>query len=593
MRGPEPGPLDFLFFLLFRGNMSFKGHREQRRTLGELMVILAALFTVLLLTMSSPPIQDVHKVPSERLFIPFENYNGSIQMKDPIVGYIRAVIADHYLIKDLNDTWGLDVAGDWGIVITHYHNGAVKGTGTGSGAVLSDVLRSSVIASLDPDMDYFELNYSRFKVQFERPFHYSFVEFRGEAVETIGDMVPLWCMDKAMVNDGIEGAKEYLLRVIDPEVQGAHKYYYALDDTFENRIHCIYTASLVFSLIRIYDFDKDERLWTHIDNCSEFLLSMQNMEKGKAKGAFYYSYYPDDDTKEEKYVVGTTSKTIFTLIMLYEHTGDQKYLSAARSAADWLLTMQRDDGSMKSYIRREAGVWFSSTEFSYLFNGQVLSALSRMYILTKDQDYYDAAQRIAGLFVDNVNEHGYYLGDDYRSPNPVSSSWVILSLFDFYKASGEQKYLDIVLSSSASLLKRQFTNSSNVITYGRFDASETSSGNGWLCEVFVEIFRYLHEIGVGGLDDYQDAITMVTRWILQNTYTLENSYMIKNPYMAQGGAFWDPSSRYIRTDAVCHAVNGLVRMYEYYGNGTLISVTPDPNPLLDIIPGYDTMATAQ
>jgi hypothetical protein len=99
----------------------------------------------------------------------------------------------------------------------------------------------------------------------------------------------------------------------------------------------------------------------------------------------------------------------------------------------------------------------------------------------------------------------------------------------------------------------------------------------------AELYRFLYANGFDGVDGYKDAIIKVTRWILQNTYTLKNSYMIKNPYMAEGGAFWTPSDRYVRTDAVCHAVNGLVRMYEFYGNGTLISVTPDQNPLASIV----------
>ena len=564
--------------------MSFKGPKGPRRGLGELLVILAALWIVLMLTMTTPPLdQGLERVPNKRVYIPFENYNSSMPMKDPVVRFIRDVVAKRYLGKSMNGSDALDVAGDWNVLVTQYHEGGVIGEGSGAGPVLSLALEAAVNGSLDPKMGYFELNYSRFKVQFKSPFEYAFIEYRGEAVVTVGDIVPVWKMDKEMVSQAVERAKQYLIRVIDPEVQGAHKYYYAQDDTFEDRIHCIYTASLVFSLLRIYDFGHDEGLWTQIESCSEFLLSMQNKEKGKAKGAFYYSYYPEDGVKEERYVVGTTSKTIFTLIMLYERTGEEKYLTAARSAADWLLTMQEDDGSMQSYIRYEAGVWFGSTQFSYLFNGQVLSALSRMYVLTKDQDYLDAAQRIAELFAGKVERYGYYLGDDYRDPNPVSSSWVILSLFDFYKASGQQRYLDIVLNNSASLLTRQYTNSSRILDYGRWDASETSSGNGWLCEVFVELFRYLHENGFGGLEKYEDAITRVTRWILQNTYTLQNSNLVKNPYMAEGGAFWHDSERYVRTDSVCHAVNGLTRMYEFYGNGTLISVTPDPDPLADML----------
>ena len=92
---------------------------------------------------------------------------------------------------------------------------------------------------------------------------------------------------------------------------------------------------------------------------------MQNKEEGnKAYGAFYYSYFLESKEKEKKFVVGTTSKTIFTLLKLYELTNDDKYLESAELGADWLATMQKSDGSMKPYIRYDAedGKWLHGTK---------------------------------------------------------------------------------------------------------------------------------------------------------------------------------------------------------------------------------------
>ena len=164
---------------------------------------------------------------------------------------------------------------------------------------------------------------------------------------------------------------------------------------------------------------------------------MQKKE-GRNAGAFHYSLYLDTDEKQPRFVVGTTSKTIFTLLRMHEKLGDEKYLSSATKGADWLLKMIRDEGNVYAYSELEDdGKWMRGTKDSTLYNGQVLSALSRMYTATEDQKYLDGATKIANYLKAKVENEGCYIGDDYRKANPISSSWVVLALLDFHKASGD------------------------------------------------------------------------------------------------------------------------------------------------------------
>ncbi len=107
--------------------------------------------------------------------------------------------------------------------------------------------------------------------------------------EFIGDMVVIRELDKALIRQKIEQGREYLFRVIDEKENGAHKYYYALDDSFENRLHTIYTSTLTYTLLKLYDLEKDPLLLNQALKSGEFILSMQNKEEAKAYGAFYYS----------------------------------------------------------------------------------------------------------------------------------------------------------------------------------------------------------------------------------------------------------------------------------------------------------------
>jgi len=557
-----------------------KGIKKKPRKGYKKLLVLCAFVVLIILVVAilSPEVQyrELY-VPNDYFVEISENYNSSTIMKDPIVGFIRNITHNHFQGVPLYHPLELRVSANWEVVIDLYHQGKIKGTGTGTGTIMSYAVENATRDALSEGIEYQDLNRSYFKVSFREPIRYSFIEHKGDAKELVGDVVVVREMDKEFIREKIEESKYYLFRVIDKDVLGAHKYYFAVNDTFENRVHTIYTASLTFSLMRIYDFNGDEEVWMHINNLTQFLDFQQNKDKdSKAYGGFRYSYFKDTKEKEDKYVVGTTSKTIFTLLDLHTRTGESKYLESAKIAADWLLTMQKDDGRMKSYTRYDDGKWYSSTQFSYLFNGQVLSALSRMYTATGNQKYYDAAERIATVFAEDIEEQGWYLGDDYRPKNPISSSWAILSLFDWYKVSGNGSIWDIVWYNSGKLLQKQILDKSNVLSYGRFDGSLTTSGNGWLNEIFMELYRYCVENDIPDREKYLDACILVTRFTLQNTFSEENSYMLKNPGMAIGGAYWTTSEMYVRTDSVAHAVNAYAGIYPFLHNDTLVSV-PAPS----------------
>jgi len=389
----------------------------------------------------------------------------------------------------------------------------------------------------------------------------------------VGEIIFLQEYDKDLLREKIAEGKAYLLRMIDPEFNGAHKYYYALEDEFEDRLHTIYTSSLIYTLFKLYDLEPVEELWEQIEKSMEYVLSMQLLdEESKRFGAFHYSFDLDKEERERKFVVGTTSKTIFTLLEMYRRTEDERYLEAAKKASDWLLTMQRDDGSMKSYAVDRDGKWFFSTKESTLYNGQVLSALSRMYRVTNDERYLEVAEDIADFLLAKVEKDGCYIGDDYRPNNPISSSWFVMSMVDYYLATRDEDVRDIVFNCATDLVGRQHVNESDLSTYGRWKGSLSTSGAGWISEILVEVYHLCLEEEGEDCEQYKDAIVKGMRWLLQNTYGDHNSGFLPNPAMAKGGLYWNPANRFVRTDAVCHGMNAYIGILPDLEEGTLVSV---------------------
>jgi rhamnogalacturonyl hydrolase YesR len=532
------------------------------------------------------------------------------QFRNSCVQFVRRVAENHLDGQLTQYPTELEIKGNWEIDITIYHQGEIRGAGGSKGEdeVLSLTLEEATVNALEESRQKLskeDLEQARFLVTFSYPPHFftqvdnlvqlvprfeyyyshpfclddrsfSFIEYDGEGKELIEGLVIIRSLDKQLMLQEIEQGKEFLFRATDEDEHGFYKRYDPENDYFGSRLYTVYSASIIYTLLKIYDFDQDERILQGIPEWGDFLLSMQSKDE-ETYGAFHYSYFPSSGSKEESFPVGTTALSIFTLLDLYERTDDSRYLESAKLGGDWLTTMQRPDGIMYAYKNPSSGgEWVYGENESLLYNGQVLSALSRLYLATGISRYYDTAQRIAQHFSARVEKEGCFLGDDYRWKNPISSAWVAMSLLDFYKINKEDYYKNIILRCSDELLKRQAKDINNPLYHGSWYRAYSTSGNGWLAEVMMTMYRFCQEQNVCGCDRYKEAIIRVIRWIIQNTYSEENTFFLREPEKAIGGIFWNYEDKYVRTDSLCHALNAYAGMMDDWEDGTLLSLSEQP-----------------
>jgi len=504
---------------------------------------------------------------------------GSERFRNLTIQFVRAVAENYFDEQPMQYPEELEIKGDWEFYITIYRQGEIKGEGgrKGKDEILSLILEEATRNALEEggqDLDKADIKDVRFLVSFPDQ-SFSFIEYSGEGKELIENLVIIRSLDKELILQKIEQGKEFLLRAVHEGEHGFYKKYDTLNDDFGDRLHTVYSASIIYTLLKIYDYDKDERILEGIPDWADFLLSMQSKDK-EAYGAFHYSYYFKSKEKEPRFVVGTTALSIFTLLDLYSRTGNSKYLESAKLGGNWLTTMQKSEGWMKAYKEYKSGEWVCGEKKSLLYNGQVLSALSRLYKVTGEKRYYDAAEKIARCFTEKVEEEGCYLGDDYRSENPISSAWVVMSLLDFYKINPDEYYKNIIFRCSGELLERQQLETDEPLYYGTWDRAYSTSGNGWLAEVMVEVYKFCQEQNMNGWDKYKEAAVRATLWIIQNTYSDENTFFLKEPQKAIGGSFWNYENLYVRTDSVCHAINAYVGIINNLEDGLLLLIPEKP-----------------
>ncbi|VEG89683.1 hypothetical protein [Legionella spiritensis] len=517
--------------------------------------------------------------------------------RDEIIHYVRDVAVGRTnpdaasFLQNLDALWFNHYQSSaWEVYMTVFYKGQVTGEGNGHGnnlvAALKQATESSLSALPAGQLTEKELEQYRFKVTFDYyPAKlYSFIEYGSKGLELTGSRVAVRHMDKVSLQKQIADSQRYLLQSMNPKYHGFFKFYYAGKDQSEELLRTIYSSSSLYTLLELYQYHHDPQLPQYFKPIADFILSNQ-VVNGPHQGGFYYGFDPKTRKRTGLVVVGTTSKTIFTLLELHRfYPSDPQYLAAAKKGGDWLLTRVRKDGGVIAVARMQDGQWRDNEKQSLLYSGQVLSALSRLYAVTRDPRYYDGAKRIAGHFLARVKNEGTLLGDDYRSPNSISTSWVMMSLIDFAKVDQEPVYRETIERLAATLLSRQITDKDDIFNNGRYFDAMTTSGNGWINEVMGVLYDFCRKNRLAHCQRYQTAMLLTGRWLLQNAYNEENTYNIKNPERAIGGFITNFTSSKVRTDAVCHGLNSLVMLMESAASGEPLQLKLPERPLVKILP---------
>lgn len=488
-------------------------------------------------------------------------------LRNDVLLFARSIVQSHFSGTPVSHPKEIALDGNWTVSVTPYLHGEAIGTGNGKDPMLYQAVENAVqnlmSAPGHTHLSEKDLRDARLMISFSRSGSkdYALIEYKGEANELINDVVAIRHLDKDLIYSKIKDAKEYLLRAMDKNTHGFHKLYTAASGTFDKRVITTYTSSGLYSLLKLNDLERDERIVELIPLIADFILSMQ-VHEGDNKGAFHYSLSLETGEKDNRFVVGSVSKSIFTLLELYRWTEDKKYLDSAVLAADWLLTMRNPDGTVISQVKIQNGEPVFDKRYSTLYTGEVLSAFSRMYTATSDERYYKAAEILADNFLKRAENDAYFLKDDYRTPtDSVPTSWGVMSLLDFYKISGKDVYQKVLLKSLDEILKKQHTDPNDLLNYGRIGTGQYTSGIGWINEVTSEVYLLCRKENWKGCMIYEEPMLKMTRWLIQNTYAEENTYFLKEPEKAIGGLIRSYTKEEVRTDAVCHGVNGYINLF--------------------------------
>lgn len=153
----------------------------------------------------------------------------------------------------------------------------------------------------------------------------------------------------------------------------------------------------------------------------------------------------------------TTGYIIPTFVNCSRLFDDERYLESALRMADWLLTVQKEDGSFK-------GGDISSRMGSIVFDtGQIIFGFLSAFRQSNQERYLRAARKAGDWLRSIQNEDGTWKQFSFGSIPHSYHSRVAWALLELYQVDGDKKYLDGGRRSASW-------------------AAATQQGNGWFSQ---------------------------------------------------------------------------------------------------------------
>ncbi len=323
-------------------------------------------------------------------------------------------------------------------------------------------------------------------------------------------------------------------------------------------------AGTTYFLAELYRITKEEWLREPIERAFAHLAEL--LSSGRCAGTL-----PDGqpfdcvlDKNEGVAQLGSTALTVVALAEYQRATGDARYLPLATKFANWILYMQRPDGSFRHLYNPKTKQPDDKAEMLY-YSGEASLALARMHVITGDAKYAKAAERGLDWLVDWYDFFlgGFLYGEEH---------WTCIAAEAIWPAAKRDKY-------------REFCDG-----YGRFlraqqphpgdHPDEDDLAGAYNFTPFVPpyntpagsrteamISSYLLGVHHGqGDPEIREQIRLTMQYALGQQIRPESAFNVVGEGL--GGMPASPIDRNVRIDYVQHVCSAMIRASEWIDSST-------------------------
>ncbi len=256
--------------------------------------------------------------------------------------------------------------------------------------------------------------------------------------------------------------------------------------------------------------------------------------------------------------LGATALAINALIEYEVSTGDRAHRGITLKLSEFILFMQRDDGSFAHVYNlgtRERNLKLRTL----YFDGEAALALARVYDLTRDAKYLRPLERAMDWVTGGAYNYfagSFYFGEDHWTCIAADAAWPHLK---------KKQYVDFCEEYSKFLRRAQFHEGEApgqddfVGGYGFtpfFPPNNTPVSS--RTETMLSTLRLMENHG----RDASATRAQVWRslgFLVRNQLREDNTYMIHDPKLAEGAMMGSFLRRDVRIDYIQHACSAMIR----------------------------------
>ena len=352
-----------------------------------------------------------------------------------------------------------------------------------------------------------------------------------DGADTGRRMVPE--LDANYVESIIDNASSYLLS----QVQEDGRFIYGIRPQFDKEIdsyNILRHSGTIWSLICRYRMFPDETLKGRIDSTIGYMMDQIRYDED---GAAYLL-----EEKDSEFKLGANGIAVVTLTEYMDVFRNENYRDVCEALGEGILKQQDpEDGSYWHVLFED----FSKLEEfrTVYYDGECTFALARLYSLTKEQKWLDAACKAIDHFI----------AADYTR---FRDHWVAYSLNEVTKYVDRQEYYDFALANASNNYER---------ILGRARTYPTN------LELLISSFETWQRMVDKGIDtgdfDVQnllDAIAARANRQLSGYFYPEQAMYMQNPQRILGSFMMRNSKFRVRIDDVQHNIGGFYLYWKNY-----------------------------
>ncbi len=191
------------------------------------------------------------------------------------------------------------------------------------------------------------------------------------------------------------------------------------------------------------------------------------------------------------------------------------------------------------------------------YPGEVMLALTRYYVITEDERWLEAAEKIAG------NQLAIYKKDRWSNPD----HWVMQALYLLFHVTGNARYGEVALEMGTHHASEQFGGPHIPPfpdyhgAYRRTKDVPRTTRAGSRTEAMMGVVHTAWEMGVDARR-YEDAVLAATRHMSEQMFRPETSYWMADPDRAMGALRMGIVDNHCRIDNNQHALVGMIGALE-------------------------------